>query len=102
MSGVRLDSLRLELRGVAPETASDAIQGLDQELRRRLANHQPGLGFGVDAPASLRLAPLETPPRVDAAHLRALIADRLVELLAPRERARADAQDDEATGVEEY
>lgn len=102
MSGVRLDSLRLELSGVAPETARDAIPGLDQELRRRLANREPGLGLGADMPVNLRLAPLETPPRIDAAQLRALIADRLVELLAPRERLRADAQDDEAAGVEEY
>lgn len=99
MSGVRIDSLRLELRGVAPETASDAILGLDQELRRLLATREPGLG--MDAPASLRLAPIETPARIDVAQLRALIADRLVELLAPRERARADSQDDDAYVAEE-
>jgi hypothetical protein len=81
MTDIRIDRLELALHGVAPELAEAALDGLDAELARRLGAHGVGDAAWRARLPSIRLDPLDA-SGLDAASLRAGIAERLVALLA--------------------
>lgn len=104
MSAVRvtLESLRLSLSGISPETARRAVDGLGPELELRLSARlasSPSFGRGLEergrrsrtgepadrGAASGRddqsLGTVEAKAALDAAGLRALIAERLLKAL---------------------
>lgn len=80
MSGALIEIGRLEIaiHGVSAEIAEEAVAGLDSALRRRLGSSRAGRSFAVPA---LRLDAIDLPPATDAAALRELMADRLVEAI---------------------
>jgi hypothetical protein len=92
MSGVMVEIGRLDiaLHGVSADIAEAAVSGLESALRRRLdALH---LYRTRDVPA-LRIDALDLPPQTDAAALRDLLAERLIEALGD---ARTDSGEEEA------
>jgi len=90
MSGftIDIDRLNVALHGVSAVVAEEAMAGLESVLRRRLGGLR---GSAVtSAVPELRIGPLDLPRGADAAALRALVADRLLEALVLRP---ADADD---------
>lgn len=79
MSGteLRLDRLQVSLSGVSAEIAERAVDGLEAELRRRLGGVSSSELPWSDQ-AQLSLGTVHVKGRIDAAALRALIAERLV------------------------
>lgn len=81
-----IERLSITLHGVSADLADAAASGLEDALQRRLG------GLRLDRAASLpdlRIGPLDLPHRADAAALRELIAERLVEAI---DRMPADEQ----------
>ena len=80
MSGGAVDigRLNITLHGVSADIAEAAVAGLEAALTRRLVALR--LNRTLDVPA-LRIDPLDFPPQADAAVLRELIAERLVEAI---------------------
>jgi hypothetical protein len=80
MSGamIEIGRLSIALHGVSAEIAEAAVAGLESALRRRLGSLRAGRSFAVP---TLRVDAVDLPSDVDAAALRDLIADRLVETL---------------------
>jgi hypothetical protein len=83
MSGatVEIGRLSIALHGVAAEIAEAAVAGLDSALRRRLGSLRARRSFTVP---ELRVDAADLPSEADAAALRDLIVDRLVEVLGDR------------------
>jgi hypothetical protein len=78
---VEIDRLNIALHGVSADIAEAAVAGLGPALRRRLGSLRTGRSFAVPA---LRIDAIDLPPGIDAAALRELIADRLVEAIDNR------------------
>lgn len=101
---VSIEALRLSLSGISPETARLAVDGLGPELELRLAarlGSSPAFGMGLEArgrgPAGIAnagasrgaargdgtraLGVVDAKTTLDAAGLRALIAERLLAAL---------------------
>ena len=78
-AGVYVDRLRIAVHGVSSFVVEEAASGLETELRRRLGGRRGS--WRVTALPTLRVGPLDLPPGADAAQLRGLIADRLLDVL---------------------
>ena len=92
MSGAMVEIGRLDitLHGVSADIAEAAISDLESALRRHLdAVH---LYRTRDVPA-LHIDRLDLPPQTDAAALRELLAERLIQALGD---ARAEGREQEA------
>lgn len=85
---IEIDRLEIVLDGVSAAVAEAAAAGLEAELRRRLGALSLVAASGTD----LAIGPLAVPAGVDAATLRALIAERLLGALARPRQAQPDAQ----------
>lgn len=80
MNGERIviDNLRISLVGVSLTVAEQAADGLELELHRRLAKLPGGYSF-VSPGASMAVNPIRHSGTLDAASLRGLIIDRLID-----------------------
>jgi hypothetical protein len=78
MSAVRieLDHLHIAVSGVSSLVVEQAMSSLADELRRQIGA-SPLAVAGADVP-TLHVGPIDVPSRVDAAQLRALIAERVL------------------------
>lgn len=76
---IEIDRLEIAVHGVSAAVVEEAISGLEGELRRRLGTLR-GAVATHEVPV-LRLGRLDLPRRVDAAGLRHLVAERLLEAL---------------------
>ncbi len=83
---VRIDRLRLVLHGVSSEIVESAISGLDSSLARRLGSTHFRDVINLDI-AELALPPADAPRNPDAAVLRGLIVDGLIEAVVKQSRA---------------
>lgn len=92
MSGsmVEIGRLDITLHGVSADIAEAAVSGLESALRRRLGALRGGRLLDVP---TLRIDALDLPPEADAAALRDLLAERLVQALGDTrtERPEEDA-----------
>jgi hypothetical protein len=79
-SEIRIERLNIALHGVSSLVAEEALAGLEDELRRRLGG-LPGACQGGVFP-TLRVGPRDLPPGADAAVIRQLVAQGLVEALS--------------------
>ena len=87
---VEIGRLNVVVHGVSALVAEQALAGLEGELRRRLGSMR-GTWEAAAVPA-LRVGPIDLPPGADAASLRHLIAERLLEAwLQPSGRPPAEA-----------
>jgi len=77
--GIAIERLNIAVHGVSSLVVEQALAGLEGELRRRLGSLRGG--WAAVAVPALRVGPLELPPGADAAALRELIAERLLEVL---------------------
>jgi hypothetical protein len=75
---VDIGRLNVALHGVSAEIAEAAVAGLESALRRRLGSLH--VNRALDVPA-LRVDALDLPPEADAAALRELLAERLVQAI---------------------
>lgn len=73
---VDLGRVTLSLHGVSAQMAEEAVDGLGEELRRRLGALALGDVASFDC-AELALAPFTAPTVLDAGALRGMIAERL-------------------------
>ncbi len=80
---VHLERLRLSLHGVSADIARAAVDGLADELRRRLAGISE-FGPSRSGFVSPGRIVIEAPRTCDAAALRALIANRLADAITAR------------------
>lgn len=84
---VSIERLRISLHGVSAETAEAAVRDLAGELRRRWGGRAleelPRVDLGVIA-----IGPFTTDATLDAAALRAVIAERLSAALFERPTSR--------------
>lgn len=88
--GIDIDRLHIAVHGVSALVVEQALAGLEDELRRRLGSMR-GSWEAAAVPA-LRVGPMDLPPGADAAALRQLIAQRLLEsLLRPSGPDSAEA-----------
>lgn len=83
---IDIDRIHIAMQGVSAAVVEAAMQDLGEELQRRLgvlraAESLPG---GTLEIAELAIGPLQMTAQTDAAALRALIAQGLVEMLATR------------------
>jgi len=78
---IELNRLNINLYGVSAQIIEAAVEGLDAELRRRLGKRKFGLGLNSLDVGELSLTPLNLTSTLDAAGLRDLIADRLLDAL---------------------
>lgn len=76
---LQIDRIHIALHGVSASMAEAAADGLEAELRRRL-----GTSGRTEDVAELSLGPLDGRAVLDAAALRGLIAQRLVDALQHR------------------
>jgi len=76
---IEIDRLEIALSGVSALVVEEAVAGLEGELRRRLGGMRGSVATA--AVPQLQVGPLDVPPRADAAVLRALIAERLLDAL---------------------
>lgn len=76
---LQIDRLNIVLHGVSSLVAEQALAELDEELSRRLGGMRGG--WHVAPLSSMRLGPLDLPPEADAAALRRLIAEGLLQAL---------------------
>jgi hypothetical protein len=74
---IDIDRLSIRVHGVPGPLVEEAVAGLEGELRRRLGGRSGSLLNRV-VPA-LSIGPLDLPARSDAAALRHLLADRLLD-----------------------
>jgi len=74
---IDIDRLSIRVHGVPSTLVEEAVAGLEGELRRRLAGRRGGV-LNTAVP-TLSIGPLDLPARVDAAALRHLLADRLLD-----------------------
>lgn len=90
IAAIDVGALRVRVQGIPGEVVREALEGLEAELLRRLGvRGVDALVLGELAPAQrLSLAPL-TGEGLQAAALRAAIAARLLDLLAPAQRPSA-------------
>ena len=81
MSGmtIEIDRLEIVLHGVSAVVAEEAVAGLEGELRRRLGSLRGAVA--AHAVPQVRIGPLDLPRAPDAAALRELVAERLLETL---------------------
>ena len=89
MSGmtIEIDRLEIVLHGVSTLVAEEALADLEGALRRRLGWLR-GSVTAASVP-QLRIGPLDLPRAADAAALRELVAERLLEALLLRPGAEA-------------
>ncbi|HKQ31537.1 MAG TPA: hypothetical protein VJS66_09645 [Burkholderiales bacterium] len=93
ISSIDIERLSIALHGVSRGVAEAAIEGLDQELKRRLGN-LVGRSFVSGDLGVLRIGPVAGPASLDPAALRALIAERLVFALSqPQAPAQPQQQE---------
>jgi hypothetical protein len=93
---IHIERLAISLHGVSKLVAEAALEGLDAELARRLGRfHLRQLG--VDAIGQLSLGPVTQLHRLDAAGLRGLIAERLVQALVGLDLGRTPEDEQEAS-----
>lgn len=83
MSALRIDRIVLTLNGFSGEIAQAAIDGLEDELTRRISVRGLDAAALRDVAPSIRLPAIEATGAVDAETLRALIADGLMAFLSP-------------------
>ena len=87
--GMAIDRLNISIHGVSALVVEEALAGLEGELRRRLGACRSA--WDAAAVPELRVGPLDLPPGSDAAALRGLIAEGLLEaLIRPSGRNRAE------------
>lgn len=77
---IDIDRLQIAVYGVSSDIVEEAVGGLEAEFQRRLGVRR---GMPPTAAAELRLGRLDLPARADAAAVRALLAERLLEALVP-------------------
>ena len=92
---VNVGRLQISLHGVSAQMIEAAVQGLDAELGRRLGVRKLGQGLNsktaaVDI-AELALSPLHLSTTLDAAGLRGLIADRLLDAIETQHQSALDS-----------
>jgi hypothetical protein len=73
---IDIDRLSIRVHGVPGGLVEEAVAGLEGELRRRLGGRRGSL---LSAVPTLSIGPLDLPARADAAALRDLLADRLLD-----------------------
>lgn len=80
MISVDIDRMNLSLHGISSAIVEQSIQGLEDELHRRLGvlANQDMASFDI---TTLSIGPIKTDMKVDATTLRHLIADRIVEVI---------------------
>lgn len=90
MSGamVEIGRLGITLHGVSADIAEAAVGGLEAAFRRRLGALRGGRLLDIP---TLRIDALKLPPDADAAALRDLLAERLVQALGD---ARSELEKD--------
>jgi hypothetical protein len=90
MTRLHIDRIALKLHGVSADIAHDALDGLDNEMARRLQLR------GLDSSAlsglssSLRLPSIHSSIPLNAETLRMQIADGLMTLLSPEVMSNRD------------
>lgn len=88
----RIDRITIAAHGVSALIAESAVNGLAEELRRRLGAFPASAMAALDL-AELRLDPFVSGARLDAEALREMIAERLVAAMLPGGRTDAHAQE---------
>jgi len=93
---IAIDRLHISLHGVSAQMIEAAAEGLEEELARRLGARKTGLGSSAAASAvdiaELSLSAARASAGLDAAGLRGLIADRLLDAIeAEQQSALSDA-----------
>jgi hypothetical protein len=92
---IDLGRLHINLHGVSAQMIEAAVEGLDEELGRRLGARKLGQGLtsktaAVDM-AELALNPVHLNSTLDATGLRGLIADRLLDAIENQYRSTLDS-----------
>ncbi|MDY6979904.1 MAG: hypothetical protein SV201_08490 [Pseudomonadota bacterium] len=77
MIDIEISRLTINLHGVSATLAEQAVDGLEQELHRRLGVLARGDLASYDV-AELSLGPVYMDTQADAAALRSLLVDRLI------------------------
>lgn len=77
---IQLERLNIAVYGVSAEVVEEAMQGLEESLRRRLQGLALPAAWGSDL-SELAVDPVYTTTVLDAAALRGIIADRLVQAI---------------------
>ena len=80
---ISIDRVHIALHGISAQVVETAMSGLEEEMSQRLGvlSSVPGFPGGVLEVAELAIGPMRLGLSPDAATLRGLIADRLVEML---------------------
>ncbi|HEB97426.1 MAG TPA: hypothetical protein ENI96_13470 [Sedimenticola thiotaurini] len=73
---IRLERIGIVLQGIPVELVEQAVSGLEPLLRRRLQGWRPAAAEQIDI-AGLALDPVRAAPGLDAAGLRALLAEQI-------------------------
>ncbi|MCP4341210.1 MAG: hypothetical protein GY799_20595 [Desulfobulbaceae bacterium] len=83
MTRIEIDRIQIALHGVSSQVVEAATVDLEQELRRRLGGfpHNDMTAFDM---GELALGAVESKVTLDAAALRGIIADRLVQAIGNR------------------
>lgn len=89
MINIDINRLSINLHGVSPMLAEQAVEGLEQELRRRLGFLADGDLANFDI-AELSLGPVHSTTHLDAAGLRSLLVERLVEIMQRHARGEPE------------
>lgn len=83
MTQIEIDRIQIALYGVSSQVAEAAAEDLDTELKRRLgvfpANDMAAFDMG-----DLAIGSVESETALDAAALRGILADRLVQVIRHR------------------
>lgn len=88
---IDIGRMNISLHGISAEVVEESTAGLEEELRRRLGTRMQGQGLNsktanIDL-AELALSPVHVSTTLNAAGLRSLIADRLVEAIEAQQLA---------------
>ena len=83
MTHIDIDRIQIALHGVSAQVVEAATEGLDKEVRRRLGV-LPHLDMSAFDMGELALGSVESKAVLDAAALRGIIADRLVQAISKR------------------
>jgi hypothetical protein len=95
MTRLHIDRIALKLYGVSTDTAQAALDGLDNEIVRRLQIRGLDSSTLSGLSSSLRLPSIHSSIPLDAETLRMRIADGLMTLLSPEMLSH---RDDQTTG----
>jgi hypothetical protein len=88
---VEIGRLNIALHGVSAEIAEAAVGGLEAALRRRVDALRIARSHAVPA---MRVDALDLPPGTDAAALRDLLAERLVQAIGDTRRPAQEQEED--------